>query len=299
MGIEIILSLLFFVLIAWYVTAPLLSQDTLPPNQDTKNTSLSDLKLKKNEVLLALKDLEMDFKMQKISKEDYQSLYNETFEQGKLLLEQIEATQTGKKTQKNLSKLFIFLFCVFLPLSALAQTSTVPTSPHTSSSERSGFFEGFLFTKNENNEKAGVSNHPVTIIIYQNNQQVLTIDKNTDSLGRFTFKNIIKTPDFAYEFGTVYQNNIYIYSKTRLRPTETTKNIDFFVGNASPYKQDSIQSKAPPSANNASRQNLDPVDADWFRPFKIITLILCGTVVLLALYFYFAKNESQQTKTND
>ena len=73
----------------WYVGAPLYWA-TSGSKSKTASKPLEDLHLRKDEVLSTLKELDLDHRMKKISDEDFESVYAETFEKGKTLLQQIE-----------------------------------------------------------------------------------------------------------------------------------------------------------------------------------------------------------------
>ncbi|MBF0105620.1 MAG: hypothetical protein HQM16_09880 [Deltaproteobacteria bacterium] len=98
MSVAVIISLVIFVLAVWYITQPLLATSSADV-AETQDHTLADLTLKKNEVLIALKDIEMDHQMQKISEDDYTTFYGESFEQGRILLEKIETITHTKDNQ--------------------------------------------------------------------------------------------------------------------------------------------------------------------------------------------------------
>ncbi len=57
------------------------------------NNGLEDLNFRKKEILESLKEFELDKNMEKISHEDFQSLYQETFVEGTRLLKEIESRE--------------------------------------------------------------------------------------------------------------------------------------------------------------------------------------------------------------
>lgn len=99
MGIEFIISFLFFTITCFYICMPLLSKSdyAVLTELHTIENKTEDLQLKKEEILLSLKDIEMDYQMKKISKEDYDSIYDETFQQGTEVLKQIEELKQNPK----------------------------------------------------------------------------------------------------------------------------------------------------------------------------------------------------------
>ena len=101
MTFELFTAFLIFTTVTWFVCSPLIS----PQNHQTKSATenqqtkaLQDLKNQKNEVLLSLKELELDFHTKKISQEDYNSFQKNLMQQGTSLLKEIKS---GNKTVSN------------------------------------------------------------------------------------------------------------------------------------------------------------------------------------------------------
>lgn len=86
-----LMAVIIFLLGIVYVLSPfmgklrLLSADKSPESRRTDN-----LAIKKNDVLEALADFELDRKLQKISEADFQELYTETLEEGAQILKQMD-----------------------------------------------------------------------------------------------------------------------------------------------------------------------------------------------------------------
>lgn len=86
--ITLILALLIALSALGYVLWPLVSQDApLLPVEDSR---LADLLARKDTALRAIKDLEFDYQVGKISDEDYQPLRNRLNRQAITLLQQLE-----------------------------------------------------------------------------------------------------------------------------------------------------------------------------------------------------------------
>ena len=72
METDIFLMVLIFAAGFWYLGAPLMRKSAQAPVNDR---SRDNLILQKEEVLLSLKDIELDYQMKKISEEDYKEQY--------------------------------------------------------------------------------------------------------------------------------------------------------------------------------------------------------------------------------
>jgi len=86
------LSLLILLVALGFVMFPLFSSKTAKPFGNTVSP-LADLKLRKEEILESLKDLELDRQMKKMTEEDYQVFFQETVQEGADILKKIEETK--------------------------------------------------------------------------------------------------------------------------------------------------------------------------------------------------------------
>lgn len=94
------IGMIILVVVCWYIGEPLfLGVRKGAVLTGAASKAIRDLELRKEEVMLTLKDLEMDFRMQKISEQDYQLLYAEAVQQGSRLVQQID---TAKNSQTKL-----------------------------------------------------------------------------------------------------------------------------------------------------------------------------------------------------
>lgn len=85
---------LFFIGIVLYIAWPLL-QESSATSEDLEPGELERLEERKEQLVADLKDVEMDFRMGKLSNEDYERL------KGDLEYKAIEILQEIEKTQKN------------------------------------------------------------------------------------------------------------------------------------------------------------------------------------------------------
>ena len=98
------LQLILVVLILVAVGIPLFSK--LPPKRlfaplDPDQEEYKHLLVRKEEVLLAIKELELDFKTDKISKPDFEALHNKLEEEAVDLLEKIDELEKQLKKRKK------------------------------------------------------------------------------------------------------------------------------------------------------------------------------------------------------
>jgi hypothetical protein len=98
------LQLILVVLILVAVGIPLFSK--LPPKRlfaplDPVEEEYKHLLVRKEEVLLAIKELELDYKIDKVSKPDFESLHHKLEEEAVDLLEKIDALEKQLKKRKK------------------------------------------------------------------------------------------------------------------------------------------------------------------------------------------------------
>ena len=98
------LQLILVILILLAVGIPLFSK--LPPRRlfaplDPVEEEYKHLLVRKEEVLLAIKELEFDFETDKISKSDFESLHHKLEEEAVSLLEQIDELEKKLKKRKK------------------------------------------------------------------------------------------------------------------------------------------------------------------------------------------------------
>ncbi len=101
------IQLLFVLAILIAVGVPLfrgLSKVKLFEKIDKSGEEYKHLLVRKEEVLLSIKDLEFDLKTDKISEEDYKSLRNRLEIEAASILERLEELETEKKKGKKTSE---------------------------------------------------------------------------------------------------------------------------------------------------------------------------------------------------
>lgn len=89
METEIFLMVTVFAFSFWYLGSPLFKGEEKAAA--TGDRERENLTLQKDEILLSLKDIELDYQMKKISEEDYREQYAETFEEGKNILKKLQS----------------------------------------------------------------------------------------------------------------------------------------------------------------------------------------------------------------
>lgn len=195
---------------------------------------------------------------------------------------------------KHLFPLILFLF-LLQTMTAVAMPTASKDAPHDMDIKDAGIITGTIFSTDEKGGKKPLVGQKVSIVIYKDGQQVLVLEKQTDQKGKFEFKNIFKDPTFAYDFVTVYNEALFVYPHVHLKPEEKMKEIDFEVGENSPYKteqdaQGSTESAPPPGMGleDSTAHNMPITNPKWARPFQTFALALCAVVLLFAGYYYFS-----------
>ncbi len=191
-----------------------------------------------------------------------------------------------------MKKIALFL-CgfIFFGFAAMAQ----PMMPQMGF--KTGVFNGNLFTQ-EGDGKIAVKNHPVAIMVFQNGERVLMLDKTTDEKGHFEFGNIFRDPSFSYTFGTMLDEQLYLLTGLQLGADEEKKNVDFMVGKNSPnFVPDSVVQEAqnmkqpdammPPKA--ASEVSPQTAGHQALKSSQRLALLLSALVIVFAFYFALRK----------
>lgn len=102
MELGYILCVLVLAVVLWYIGEPLIMGVRAGSILSDSNTkSMLDLALRKEEVMLTIKDLELDYRMKKISEADHQALHAESVKQGVQLIQQMESAQKVSSTQQG------------------------------------------------------------------------------------------------------------------------------------------------------------------------------------------------------
>ncbi len=101
MELGYIISIAILAIVSWYVGEPLvMGVKSNAGILGVSGNTIEDLALRKEEVMLTIKDLEMDYKMQKISEADYDTLYADAVKQGSVIVQQIKtANETPTPTR--------------------------------------------------------------------------------------------------------------------------------------------------------------------------------------------------------
>ncbi|HSA60478.1 MAG TPA: hypothetical protein VLJ37_12435 [bacterium] len=167
-----------------------------------------------------------------------------------------------------------------------------------------GVFDGTLVEMKGGGKKAPVPGQTVAIVVFQNGQRVLMLNKKTDEQGRFQFKNIFMDPSFSYLIGTMWNGKLYEMTDLGLKEGEKERKIELSVGEGSPYwvtdvkppqeepaeaeaealpqgPSDLMRASSPPPA---SAEGAFSVGSYWEYPYQKIALVLSGIVALAGLY---------------
>lgn len=185
---------------------------------------------------------------------------------------------------KNDFKKYFFLSLLLLMPSFALHAEQMPpqTSPHEMPGvANTGEIAGVLFTQNEKGTKTPLTQQQVSLIVFNNNQQVLMLEKTTDQNGHFHFKNIFRDPAFSYGLGLSYNNDLFVYPRFQLDKNEAIKKIEFQVGTGSPYQRnlESMMKQRP--AATLDRDSF----TNWQKFFQGFAILLLVLTVIFSAYF--------------
>ncbi len=118
----------------------------------------------------------------------------------------------------------IFLASCFLLLasSVLAQPAKMPHGTDVAT--------GIITGKLLKDGKTPLASHQVVLEILSGHKVVLTIPKPTDKDGGYQFKNIFKSPEFAYSVSTEFEGKAYRTEFISLGEKDSKKVVDLVVG---------------------------------------------------------------------
>lgn len=182
------------------------------------------------------------------------------------------------------------------------QMPGAPAAPHAPTD--TGVIEGTLFVTDAQGKKAAHPTHPVVIMVFQNGQRILMLDKATDEKGHFVFKNIFSDPSYTYAVGSMVENSVYVLPDLRLKKGEKKITVDFTVGPGSPYLVPSAPETAPQGnmegmAPQANMGGMAPSEHDHnapvkkgSAPYQKVAIGLSLFVLFLGYRLYRAKKAS-------
>lgn len=104
----IILTNLIYLTVLWYILSAVFfdQKNKSPLASKSGEKQLEDLQMRKEEALLAIKDLELDYKTHKIAEEEYLRMRQSAFDQGSELIKKIEMLKNKKPASSGLIQKF-------------------------------------------------------------------------------------------------------------------------------------------------------------------------------------------------
>ncbi|QQR81346.1 MAG: hypothetical protein IPJ69_04235 [Deltaproteobacteria bacterium] len=127
---------------------------------------------------------------------------------------------------------------------------------------KTGVFNGTLVTKEASGKKTPVVGQTVVILVFQNGQRMLMLNKKTDEKGQFQFKNIFIDPSFSYQIGTMWNQNLYVIPELHLEENQKEKKIEFLIGEGSPYFVSTMEAAQRESSAEDSGSPQGPLGCD-------------------------------------
>lgn len=99
----LVIAPILFVLAVLYVAFPLLKEN-LAPRRAATTGHARGVRSEKEDVLSSLRDIEMDYRMGKLSEEDYQNLKSEFEQRAVAVFRRLESLEKGGRSGKKNSK---------------------------------------------------------------------------------------------------------------------------------------------------------------------------------------------------
>ena len=100
---SLLIAPVLFILAAIYVAYPLLKEEPEDGEEEIEKTERQKLIEAKEDVISNLKDIEMDYRMGKLSQDDYQSLKLDFEYRAEKVFQQLESLKESRKGRKKKS----------------------------------------------------------------------------------------------------------------------------------------------------------------------------------------------------
>ncbi len=134
--------------------------------------------------------------------------------------------------------------------------------------------------------KPALGGHQVVLEILNGHKVVLTIPKPTDNNGNYQFKNIFKSPEFAYSVSTEFEGKTYRTDFISLGEKDSKKVVDLIVG-AGAKEGPAL----PPPMDEKTMMEGDPGDSEHtcshgrkFSDYQLLAIALAIAAVGYAIY---------------
>ncbi len=100
---EMVIAPILFVSAILYVAYPFLVETEERAQREQEETALQKAEKRKDDIIATIKDIEMDFRMGKLSEEDYQALKSQQEFEAVAVLQEIDKLeqQARRKTKKS------------------------------------------------------------------------------------------------------------------------------------------------------------------------------------------------------
>lgn len=141
-----------------------------------------------------------------------------------------------------------FLIIGFLFFTAAMPMADMPTTVET------GILKAKLYHVQDSSPLA---DQEVVIMVFQNGERVLMLNKKTDSKGIVVFKNIFADPAFTYAIGTMEGDKPYVIPSLALKSGSKEISLELPVGEGSPFDASQMMTPsgmAPSSSGGAKPQ---------------------------------------------
>lgn len=182
-----------------------------------------------------------------------------------------------------------------------------------------GQLVGEIFTEDGNGKRAPVGGQTLNLVVLQNGEPVLKLQKVSDKEGKFLFKNIFDDPAFEYAIEASYEGYVHLMLHLHLAPGADRIEAPFRVGEGSPYRVAQIPYDSGASAEGPGGMpelgmmpeggeaqlppppSAGPVSPDFVKKgsFQKVAVGLSILVALLALYYGFSGQAAAPRREKD
>lgn len=196
----------------------------------------------------------------------------------------------------------LFLIALFLCVTNAHAQPQGPMAGNILPGVERGKILGVLVEKEKGAQKP-MGGQSIALMVFQNGQRILVLDKNTDEKGNFVFGNIFKDSSYTYALGYMREQELYVMPDLQIKPGGVDLNVQFIIGAGSPYR---IAQEEMNQAMNASQGENGGVDlgmsssaggaasfsamGKWADSYQTLALVLSGLVLLLSFYFAARRN---------
>lgn len=182
--------------------------------------------------------------------------------------------------------LSFYLLCSLTPtFLAFAEIPKTETSPHVSTTTEVGRIVGQVLV----NGKTPLPNHTAVLEVLKEHSLILAIPKQTDAKGHYEFKNIFRSPDFAYAISSEYNGKTFRTDFVSLGNNENQRTLNLAVG-ASAAEGPPLPSPIRDDEVMETQQHTHDHNGESLGQYKLLAALLS----IGAIVYAFARRKRGQ-----